>query len=104
MRSPFGWWHERRMKSAAEATFDALRSIPDRDWYVNTLLTVEPRLRRGTIYAALARLEAEGLVSSRWESLEKLPPRRRVYTLTAHGKARSDAIQRNIDYHRKAKA
>ncbi|WP_354002492.1 PadR family transcriptional regulator [Agromyces larvae] len=44
----------------------------------------------GSIYKSLARHEAAGYVSSRWESLPgSMPdsrPRRRVYSLTENGK------------------
>jgi DNA-binding PadR family transcriptional regulator len=43
----------------------------------------------GTLYRALGRLEAMGLLSSRWEdamvAAEENRPRRRFYTLTAAG-------------------
>jgi PadR family transcriptional regulator PadR len=41
-------------------------------------------LPEGTIYPALHRLEAQGLLSSRWQ--EAAPRRRRVYELTARGR------------------
>jgi PadR family transcriptional regulator PadR len=40
-------------------------------------------LPEGTIYPALHRLEAQGLLRSHWQ--EDAPRRRRVYTLTAKG-------------------
>jgi DNA-binding PadR family transcriptional regulator len=41
----------------------------------------------GTLYKALARLEASGLLSSRWEDAAAAEgrPRRRLYELTAEG-------------------
>src|SRR4051812_38831107 len=43
----------------------------------------------GTLYRALARLEAMGLVASRWEdamaAADENRPRRRLYSLTAAG-------------------
>jgi len=41
-------------------------------------------LPEGTIYPALHRLEAQGLLKSRWQ--EDAPRRRRVYELTAKGR------------------
>jgi PadR family transcriptional regulator PadR len=41
-------------------------------------------LPEGTIYPALHRLEAQGLLLSRWQ--EDTPRRRRVYELTTKGK------------------
>lgn len=41
-------------------------------------------LPEGTIYPALHRLEAQGLLASRWQ--EALPRRRRVYELTVAGR------------------
>jgi DNA-binding PadR family transcriptional regulator len=41
-------------------------------------------LPEGTVYPALHRLEAEGLLGSHW--LESAPRRRRVYELTARGR------------------
>ena len=40
-------------------------------------------LPEGTIYPALHRLEAQGLLSSAWQDAS--PRRRRVYALTANG-------------------
>jgi DNA-binding PadR family transcriptional regulator len=40
-------------------------------------------LPEGTIYPALHRLEAQGLLKSRWD--ESAPRRRKVYSLTAKG-------------------
>ncbi|KUM75878.1 hypothetical protein AQI84_19425 [Streptomyces griseorubiginosus] len=43
-------------------------------------------LASGTVYPILARLEAEGLVSSRWESEAPMDrPRRRFYEITPDG-------------------
>jgi len=41
-------------------------------------------LPEGTIYPALHRLEADGLLASRWS--EDLPRRRRIYQLTLKGR------------------
>jgi DNA-binding PadR family transcriptional regulator len=46
------------------------------------------RLREGTLYPALYRLEAAGMLRARWESATsgRRGPRRRVYRLTPKGK------------------
>ncbi len=46
------------------------------------------RLKEGTLYPVLYRLEAEGLVKGRWEDSRngRRGPRRRLYRLTAKGK------------------
>jgi DNA-binding PadR family transcriptional regulator len=48
------------------------------------------RLKEGTLYPALYRLEGSGLVRGAWEDDAARPrgPRRRVYALTRKGKAR----------------
>jgi PadR family transcriptional regulator PadR len=43
-------------------------------------------LREGSLYPALRGLEADGLVTSHWETLES-GPSRRVYTITHEGRA-----------------
>jgi len=49
-------------------------------------------LPEGTIYPALHRLEAAGLLRSRWD--ERAPRRRRVYSLTARGRRRLEREKR----------
>ena len=46
------------------------------------------RLREGTLYPALYRLEEAGLLHARWESATsgRRGPRRRIYRLTRKGK------------------
>lgn len=48
------------------------------------------KLREGSVYPALYRLEESGLVSARWDdtSAERLGPRRRVYRLSKKGQQR----------------
>src|SRR6478609_247361 len=48
------------------------------------------RLKEGSLYPALYRLEAAGLVRSAWEenASDRRAPRRRVYRLTAKGTRR----------------
>jgi PadR family transcriptional regulator PadR len=49
-------------------------------------------LREGTVYPALHRLERHGLLESRWD--DEAPRRRRVYAITARGRAALDAKRR----------
>lgn len=51
-------------------------------------------LPEGTIYPALHRLEAQGLLASTWQ--EHAPRRRRVYALTAKG--RQALAERQADW------
>ncbi len=48
------------------------------------------RLKEGSLYPALYRLEQEGLVAARWESEQsgRRGPRRRIYRLTGKGRRR----------------
>jgi DNA-binding PadR family transcriptional regulator len=46
------------------------------------------RLKEGSLYPALYRLERAGLVKAEWESGERRGPRRRVYRLTPKGTRR----------------
>ena len=48
------------------------------------------RLKEGSLYPALYRMEAAGLIKGAWEddSTARRGPRRRVYRLTAKGKRR----------------
>jgi PadR family transcriptional regulator, regulatory protein PadR len=50
----------------------------------------------GTLYKALARLEAFGLLASRWEDAEAVEgrPRRRLYELTGEGARVAEAAVR----------
>ena len=53
------------------------------------------KLKEGSLYPALYRLEAAGLVSAAWEAGEtdRRGPRRRVYKLTRKGTARLAAAR-----------
>ncbi len=45
------------------------------------------RLKEGTLYPALYRLERDGLVEAAWErDVQRRGPRRRIYCLTPKGK------------------
>jgi DNA-binding PadR family transcriptional regulator len=49
-------------------------------------------LKEGSLYPALYRLEAAGLIRGKWEpdAAERRGPRRRVYSLTRKGRRRLD--------------
>ena len=53
------------------------------------------RLKEGSLYPALYRMEAAGLVEGTWEKSDgpRRGPRRRVYRLTAKGRKRLDATR-----------
>lgn len=53
------------------------------------------RLKEGSLYPALYRLEQDGLVTARWESAEtgRRGPRRRIYRLTGSGRRRLSAAR-----------
>lgn len=55
------------------------------------------KLKSGTLYPALARLEAFGWLESHWEEIdssEEGRPRRKLYKLTAHG---AKAVRQALD-------
>ncbi len=53
------------------------------------------RLKEGSLYPALYRLEQEGLIAARWESQTsgRRGPRRRIYRLTRKGRRRLAAAR-----------
>lgn len=56
-------------------------------------------LSHGSLYKALARLEAQGLLASRWEDIDESEagrPRRRLYRVTAEGAAAYRAASRPV--------
>jgi DNA-binding PadR family transcriptional regulator len=57
------------------------------------------KLKEGSLYPALYRMEAAGLIKGAWET-EQAPrrgPRRRIYRLTAKGRRQLD--QARSDFH-----
>lgn len=58
------------------------------------------RLKEGSLYPALYRLEGEGKIRARWEdgSARRPGPRRRLYRLT--GKGRRELARRREDWRR----
>ena len=65
--------------------FEALRAR-DSDWRYGYDLSKQTGLKSGTLYPILMRLEAQGLLETRWADAE-VPgrPRRHLYRLTAYG-------------------
>jgi DNA-binding PadR family transcriptional regulator len=57
------------------------------------------RLKEGSLYPALYRLEAEGLVKAAWEKSggARRGPRRRIYRLTAKGGKRLEQSREEWD-------
>ena len=53
------------------------------------------RLKEGSLYPALYRLEQQGLIAARWESTatSRRGPRRRIYRLTDKGRRRLSAAR-----------
>jgi DNA-binding PadR family transcriptional regulator len=51
------------------------------------------KLKEGSLYPALYRLEGEGLVKGAWEAGERRGPRRRIYRLTSKGDKRLEAAR-----------
>jgi PadR family transcriptional regulator PadR len=53
------------------------------------------RLKEGSLYPALYRLEHQGLIAARWESdaSARRGPRRRIYRLTTKGRRRLAAAR-----------
>jgi PadR family transcriptional regulator, regulatory protein PadR len=53
------------------------------------------RLKEGSLYPALYRMEQQGLIAARWESSAsgRRGPRRRIYRLTAKGRRRLTAAR-----------
>jgi len=63
-------------------------------------LSDQAGIKSGTLYPLLARFEQAGWLSSRWEDVDPHVvgrPRRRLYTLTAHGaEAAREALNAQI--------
>jgi len=55
------------------------------------------RLRTGTVYAALSRLQDDGLVAEVDAPADDDDPRRRYYTVTALGQARARAEAQRLE-------
>ena len=69
------------------AVLNAMLEAPSAEWY-GLELAKRAKLKSGTIYPLLARLERLGWLESTWEETdpsEEGRPRRRLYTLTGAG-------------------
>lgn len=76
-----------RLTGPTRAVLEALLAAPEADHY-GFSLGAAAGLASGTVHPILARLEARGWVSSRWEELDPREagrPARRYYRLTADG-------------------
>jgi DNA-binding PadR family transcriptional regulator len=58
------------------------------------------KLKEGSLYPALYRLEADGLVKAEWETgaTPRRGPRRRIYHLTAKGSRRLEAARNQFQH------
>ena len=74
----------------------SVKSRDDETWGYELQRTFKDLFSRslswGTMFPALRRLEAAGLLSSRWEQPDR-GPRRRLYRLTEEGRRVSGAVQ-----------
>jgi PadR family transcriptional regulator PadR len=85
----------------AEAVLLHLHAAGSQGCHGYAIIKNEPRLGSGTLYPLLARMEAEGIVTSKWEDWQEHEraceeshsrPRRRIYNLTDEGTKRALAI------------
>ena len=76
------------MTTQTLAVLAAIMEDPTRPWYGLELARVA-KLKSGTIYPALARLERAGWLGSFWEDIDPSEagrPRRRLYEITGAGR------------------
>jgi PadR family transcriptional regulator PadR len=62
-------------------------------------ITKTANVGAGTLYPLLSRFEKEGILTSRWETIdptEEKRPRRRFYTITGQGQNVANAAARDI--------
>jgi DNA-binding PadR family transcriptional regulator len=75
----------------ADRSLDVLRFFYEHrgQEFAGAEITAKTGLWPGPMYVAVYRLECEGLLSARWETLPEgeTRPRRRYYTLTSKGEA-----------------
>ena len=89
---------EIRITRVVERILLAMISDPARPMYGLELSRLA-HLKSGTLYPALARLEAAGLVTSEWEDgvpSEAERPMRRYYRLTGEGATAARSIQAEL--------
>jgi PadR family transcriptional regulator, regulatory protein PadR len=79
---------QKRITRQTELILEALMSDPTAEWS-GSQIAPRARLKSGTLYPALARMERFGWLTWRWEDIEdaaaKKRPRRRFYKLTGEG-------------------
>jgi DNA-binding PadR family transcriptional regulator len=74
------------------ALLSVLEALRDMDRPYGLAIIERTGLASGTVYPLLARLEAEGWVTSEWESDDPAKgPRKRYYELTASGAGEAQA-------------
>jgi DNA-binding PadR family transcriptional regulator len=76
-----------RITSQTLAILEAILEDPLGQWY-GLAISRSTQIKSGTLYPALARLEAAGWLESEWETTQASQlgrPRRRLYRLTGHG-------------------
>jgi DNA-binding PadR family transcriptional regulator len=80
-----------------QATLDVLEVLLDtRAQHYGLAIAKRTKMKTGSVFPILARLENLGWVTSRWESPADRPtgPRRRIYEVTTDGAARARTILR----------
>lgn len=89
----------RNKKPLGSAALEVLASIARGCPYGFDIMD-ETRLKSGTVYRALGRLEELGMVQSRWEepelAIESKRPRRRYYTITEAGERELAAARKRL--------
>lgn len=78
-----------RMTDQTLRILEAMLEAPSADWY-GLQLSEAAKLKSGTIYPALARLEHYGWLESHWERVDPRTagrPKRKLYRLTRDGAA-----------------
>jgi DNA-binding PadR family transcriptional regulator len=85
---------ERRHSAQALAVLDALAEA-GRQWRYGLEIAAATKLKSGSLYPILARLDERGLVESKWLAPEKPGrPARHAYRITAAGRAALVEAQR----------
>lgn len=80
-----------KMTTQTLAILSAMLDDPTRAWWGFEVMEAA-KLKSGTVYPALARLERAGWLESRWEDVnpkDEGRPRRRLYNLTPIGERRA---------------
>jgi len=83
-----------RITKQTERILEAILTDPSADWWGSKIAPIA-RLKSGTLYPALMRMERLGWLSGRWEEIDPASagrPRRRLYRLTGKGEAAAQEI------------